>query len=175
MAIPIPGYDLYLDHFTLHQLDRILPVGETQPLGEALLTLLSLECYQAGFVALTLFEQEHAPFPETPQPPDNWELPLLLRTTPVIADAFDERGNHYAARIQSGAGGSSSRTRIGSRFVHCFAPALDPAARTFSLTVVQLEKLRYDADDAPTWDAAEAVAGPFTLTFTLPGAQEVRQ
>jgi hypothetical protein len=163
------------EHFTLDQLDRVVTLGATRPFGELQLTLLSLECYRAGFIALILMEQDHPPLSDPPPAPDAWEPPLLIRSTPMISEVADDLCNHYSVRMRAGAGGGVGPDRIGVRFVHCFSPALDPAAQTLSFTVNQVAVLRYDADGAPTLDGADVMGGPWPLSFALPVPQEARQ
>jgi hypothetical protein len=171
MKIPLPDIAYDYEHFTLDQLERILPVAQTQRIGEMDFTLLAIECYEAGFVATTLIEQDWRA-PDPPPASDDQKLPQMLRGLQLVSDVVDNLGNRYFGHIRAGSGGGGADGPLRNHMVYCFAPALHPAARTLTLTLTQVERPRYDPDGLPTWRDDQVIAGPWTLSFSLEAPPE---
>ena len=163
MATSINDFAFDYEQFDFAHLLAVLPVARTADVGDATLTITSLELYEAGFAANLLFEQEtEPPFPGRPDP----DGPLLFRGMPAIS-ARDDRGTRYEGRLRAGYGGGGT-TKSDMREVYNFAPALDPAARTLTLDITFVTRLGWNLAGEPQWTAEDIVAGPFQAEFNLP-------
>jgi len=163
MATSINDFAFDFEQFDFAHLLAVLPVVRTAAVGDATLTITSLELYAAGFAANLLFEQvTEPPFPERPDP----EGPLLFRGMPAIT-ARDDRGIRYEGRPRSGYGGGGT-TRSEMREVCNFAPALNPDARALTLDITFVTRLGWNLAGEPQWTTDDIIAGPFQAEFTLP-------
>lgn len=147
------------------RLEGILPVAQTQRLGEMEFTMLAIECYTAGFVTTFLIEHDWQ-LPDSP-PDDDPDLPSSLTGLLIITEAVDDRGNHYVGHIRGASGGGGPDGLLRDHAVYCFAPALDPNAPSLTLAMLQVEQPRYDSSGRPKWMDHEVVAGPWTITVSL--------
>jgi hypothetical protein len=173
MSTPVPDIAYDYEHFTLDQLERIVPIAQTRQIGEVEFTLLALECYNAGFLATTLIQQDWR-VPEPPSRAAAHELPQLLQGVLLIGDAVDDLGNHYLSRVRAGAGGGGGKDGVYSRVAYCCAPALHPTARTLTLTLVQVERPRYNVAGRPVWQDNQLLGGPWVVSFALRAQPEQR-
>ena len=162
LTAPIPDVFYDFEWFTLDQLERIVPIGQTQPLDDVRFTALSLECYQTGFVLTALTEQTYV-LPNL----DTRETPLALRGFLMITDATDDHGTRYVSRLRSGSGGGRPNGHIATRIVYGLAPALNQAARTLILELAQIENVHYTPEGHPAWSPDDVIAGPWTTTFSI--------
>ncbi len=166
MAPPTPDIFFDYEHFTLMSLERIVPVGETEYIGEMKATLLSIECYAKGFVAVMLIESPWQR-PDSTVSRTNWEPPPLLRGGLTIGVLVDDRGNRYSGRQRAGSGGGQGDGAIALRNVYCFAPALAPDARSLTFTFALLNDVAYDRQGAPVWNSEQVLGGPSTAQYSL--------
>ena len=160
--------DNAFDHacFTHARLERILPIARTQQAGPMDFTLIAIECYAAGFAATVLLEQDWR-MPEPIPPADELELPCLLRGLPLVTEIGDDLGNSYTGYMRACIGGGGRDEGLYNHLVYCFAPALDPAARSLSFTLTQVERPAHDAEGRPVWRDDQIVGGPWPLSFPL--------
>lgn len=162
MATSINDFTFDYEQFDFAHLRAVLPVVQTAAVGDATLTITSLELYEAGFAANLLFEQEaEPPYPERPDP----NGPLLFRGMPAIT-AHDDRGTRYEGRPRSGYGGGTTKSSL--REVYNFAPTLNPDARSLTLDILFVTRLGWNSAGEPQWNEDDVIAGPFQATFNLP-------
>jgi hypothetical protein len=89
VATSINDFAFDYEQFDFAHLLAVLPVVRTVDVGDATLTITSLELFEAGFAANLFVEQEtEPPFAGRPNP----EGPLIFRGTPAIS-ARDDRGS----------------------------------------------------------------------------------
>ena len=135
----------------LHDLARVVPVAQTQDLGEATLTLLSLEIYGDGFLVLSRLRWDADPA----------HPPGMHRSSEVPQVAHDDRGGRYV-RWPYGGGGHDREWRAADGFT----PALNPTARELRLEVpeLRLRQFNWMRDE----DLGEQIRpGPWVFTVPL--------
>ncbi len=166
MATTINDFTFDYEQFDYAHLLAVLPFTRTAAIGDATLTITSLEVYKAGFAANLLFEQEtEPPYPQRPDP----NGPLLFRGMPAIT-AHDDLGTHYEGRPRSGYGGGGT-TVSQIREVYNFAPTLDPNATTLTLDITFVTRLGWNLAGEPQWTPDDIIAGPWQTEFSLPERQ----
>ncbi|MDE3097123.1 MAG: hypothetical protein KGK07_14135 [Chloroflexota bacterium] len=135
---------------------RVIAVGETRTVGEAAVTLLSLELYADGAVAqfLIAWPRSRDATPAVPMP----RLALKLG---------DDRGTDYASRSYGGSGGGG---RPGGTFqwrtAYAFTPAIPAGASALTLTVERLAWLG-PGEDKTQLVETKATAGHWDWTLPV--------
>ncbi len=142
----------------LHQLVRVVPIGQTQEHGGVAVLALALEVYEAGFVS-TFQIQSSGGGPDLRDADDAERSPRLALT------ATDDRGGYYTSQPYEGSGFGQGRDWQWRGAYH-FAPALDPAARTLRLTLAGLEWTRPD-EAARRFVPVHTLRGPWRFVVDL--------
>lgn len=166
MTIPPPDHSFDYEHCTLDKLDRILPLGFRCHLEAAYsFSVLSLEVYQEGFVAIAITE---IPFSHPPDDidPQTWEPSATFRAIPLLDEIEDDAGNTYASRWRAGSG-SGTGDQLRSRWVFCLCPALAESAVKLRLTLRYVMDLRYEADGSVIWSDVDNLPGPWRIDVPL--------
>ena len=141
----------------LRELVDVIPVGRSARRGEVTLTLLSVERYGDGFVALFRLLQEHtAPDPALIAAPPMPELRLQV---------IDDRSGAYDAWPHGG-GGGGGHGLLDWRLGYVFAPAPDPGVRELRLTAAEIAWRRFDQEHSDLVDAG-TTPGPWTFVVPL--------
>ncbi len=135
----------------LGDLLRVIPIVQTQAVGDVRVTLLSLESYAHGFIIhdrATISDQT-APHPER-----------MAQLGSLDFDISDDRGGHYHGRMQHG------RTDgFAWYFGADYRPGIDPEARELRVRV-RGGGLPRPPEPAGGQQAAEPY--PWLLTFSIP-------
>ena len=145
----------------LHQLVRVVPVGQMQEHGGVEVLALAVEVYRAGFVA-TFQVQSLGDGPNLGDADDAERSPHLALT------AVDDRGGRYTGQAYEGSGFGQGRDWQW-RGAYRFAPALDRATQTLELMLTELTWTR-PAEAQRRYVPVCTVAGPWR--FTVPVAPE---
>ena len=141
---------------TLRELIDVLAVGQSEQVGPATLTLLSVERYQDGFLAQFRLLQEYTP----PEDPSRRGFPEL------VCEASDERGGRYTMWPNGGSGGGG-RGVLHWRLAYRYAPALDPTARELRLSIPTV-RWRHLASAGQPSAPDEVFDGPWRFLVVLP-------
>jgi hypothetical protein len=134
---------------TLRELQRVLPIGQTQAHDGTAVTLFSLEAYAEGFLVNGRIVRETTATPG-PKP-----IPL---PEPAF-NATDSTGRRYDAWRTGGRGDGHEW-----RFAYLFAPALDPSTTELRLVVTEMRWRRFGEGEPPP---VEVEPGAWTFTVTL--------
>ncbi|CCF84664.1 Clp protease N-terminal domain-containing protein [Nitrolancea hollandica] len=142
-TVPVPA--------PLGDLLRVIPIVQTQAVGDVRVTLLSLELYAHGFIIhdrATISDQT-APHPER-----------MAQLGSLDFDISDDRGGHYHGRMQHG------RTDgVAWYFGADYRPGIDPEAHELRVRV-RGGGLPRPPEPAGGQQAAEPY--PWLLTFSIP-------
>ncbi len=130
---------------SLGELSRVIPVAQRLAANNAMLTCIALELYSNGLIATFRHQQKGS-------------LPSPVPGFAVTCE--DDRGGHYVSLPHGGTGGGAHGWHEW-RFGHRFAPALDAATRTLTLTLVALQ---------PGGMESERHGPPWRFMITLPAA-----
>ncbi len=149
----IPGGPQDMSAFRPQQLSeivRVVPVGERRSVGNATLTLLSVELYTEGTIAQFLVAQR-LPAVRLPGIPNMSQFAVALT---------DDAGNNYASRPYGGSGGSDGPS-IQWRTTFAFAPAVSERVRQLKFRI-----------ESVTWLGAPDPSGQLTESFRALGPWE---
>ena len=132
---------------------RVLAIGETKGIGDAALTLLSVELYADGAVAQLLLVDRTS------------GEPGVVPTPRLVVKLSDDRGTDYASRQHSGSGGGR-RGAVQWRMAHAFAPAVPEGARALKLSIERVTWLA-PGDTPPELVETAQTDGPWEWDIAL--------
>lgn len=134
----------------LRELREVIPVAQTQTLGDWSITCLALERYEDGFkVRFRVFR------------PGLWPCNPMLALT-----VGDERGGAYRPWI-GGGNGAANWVDCDWRLAHNCAPALDPQARELRVTIAEVQLVEPD-ETQRRLSVTQRYPGPWVFTIALP-------
>jgi hypothetical protein len=142
-TVPVPA--------PLGDLLRVIPIAQTQAVGDVRVTLLSLELYAHGFIIhdrATISDQT-APHPER-----------IAQLGSLDFDISDDRGGHYNGRMQHGRSDG-----FAWYFGADYRPGIDPEARELR---VRVRGGGLPRPPEPAGDQQVAEPYHWLLTFSIP-------